>query len=247
MSVQGIDDKLASFISNENIKKDVKRHLKFMEENAIDIISIEDKEYPKILKEIYSPPINLYIRGNKEILNKLCIAIVGCRDASEYGKKVAKDFAYNLALNEICIVSGLARGIDTYAHIGAIEAKNKTCAILGNGLDTIYPSENTKLANRILSLGGAIISEFPLGSKPERQNFPMRNRIISGISKGVLVVEGKEKSGSMITADFALEQGRDVFAIPGNIYSENSFVPNDIIKQGAKLVTSWEEILEEYR
>lgn len=218
-----------------------------MKENNIDIISINDKEYPVSLKEIYSPPLNLYIRGNKKIFNEKSIAIVGCRDASKYGIKVAEEFAFNLSKKGFNIVSGLARGIDSFAHMGAIKANKKTIAVLGNGLDTVYPKENIKLAEDILNCGGAIISEFSLGTPPEKRNFPARNRIISGISKGVLVVEAKEKSGTMITVDFALEQGRDVFAIPGNINSINSAGTNEVIKQGAKLVTCWEEIVEEYK
>ncbi len=244
--VEGISEELALNISNINIKKDLIRHLNFMEKNNIDIISIEDKEYPELLKNIYSPPLNLYIRGNKEILNMPSIAIVGCREASLYGIRVAKDFAYHLSLSGFNIVSGLARGIDACGHLGAVKAKGETTAVLGNGLDIIYPKENLKLAEDVLGLGGAIISEYPLGTKPEKMNFPARNRIISGMCNGVLIVEAKEKSGTLITLDFALEQGRDVFAIPGNIISENSFGTNEIIKQGAKLVTSWEEIVEEY-
>ena len=243
--VQGISENLAELISNEIIKKDVKRHLEFMEKNQIDIISIEDKEYPIILKEIYNPPINLYIRGNKEVLNMPALAIIGCRDATEYGKRVAYDFSYNISGEGYNIVSGLAKGIDSYAHLGAVESKQKTIAVLGNGLDTIYPIENKKLAQDILNSNGAIISEYPLGTLPDKKNFPLRNRIISGISKGILVVEAKEKSGTMITLDFALEQGRDVYAIPGNIDSKNSYGTNEVIKQGAKLVTNFQEIIEE--
>ena len=165
---------------------------------------------------------------------------------SDYGKNVAQNFAYNLAKNNINIVSGLARGIDSFSHIGAIKAKGITVGVLGNGLDMIYPKENIYLAQEILNSNGAIISECPLGTKPEKANFPKRNRIISGMCNGILVVEAKAKSGTIITIDFALEQGRDVFAIPGNINSENSYGTNEIIKQGAKLVTNWSEIVEEY-
>ena len=242
--IQGIGEKLAEIISNETLKKDVKRHLEYMEKNNIDIIAIEDNRYPNLLKEIYNPPLTLYIRGNKEILDKANIAIVGCREATEYGKKVAYDFAYNLSKQGFSIVSGLAKGIDSYAHLGVVNANQKTIAVLGNGLDTIYPKENTKLAQSVLNSNGAIISEYPLGTKPDKNNFPARNRIISGISNGVLVVEAKEKSGTLITVDFALEQGRDVFAVPGNINSENSYGTNDLIKQGAKLVTSWKECID---
>lgn len=212
-----------------------------MKKNNIDIISIEDKQYPNILKEIYDPPICLYIRGNKEILNNKSISIVGCRKATDYGRKVARDFAYNVSKQDINIISGLAIGIDSEAHLGAVEANKKTIAVLGNGLDTIYPKENINLSQKILDSGGAIISEYPLGIKPKKENFPARNRIISGMSNGLLVVEAKEKSGTLITVDFALEQGRDVFVVPGNIVSENSAGTNDLIKQGAKLVTDWRE------
>ncbi len=244
--VDGIGEKLAEFISSTIIKKDVERHLEFMEQNNIDIISIEDKEYPELLRYIYNPPLNLYVRGNKEILNNPGIGVVGCRDASQYGIKTAQEFAYNLSKSGFNIISGLARGIDSFAHLGAIKAKEKTVAVLGNGLDIIYPKENIRLAQEILNLNGAIISEYPLGTTPEKMNFPARNRIISGMSNGILVIEAKEKSGSLITTDFALEQGRDVFVVPGSIYSENSVGTNDLIKQGARLVTCWEEIVESF-
>ncbi len=218
-----------------------------MEKHNIKIISIQDELYPRLLEKIYGAPINLYIRGNEKALINPCIAIVGCRKANDYGKKIAREFAYNLSKSGFTIVSGLAKGIDSYAHFGTIEAKRKTIAVLGNGLDTIYPKENLKLSEKILENEGAIISEYPLGTQPNRENFPARNRIISGLSNGILVVEAKEKSGTLITTDFALEQGRDVFVIPGNIDSENSFGTNELIKQGAKLVTNPKEILEEYQ
>ena len=151
---------------------------------------------------------------HKNILKNKSIAIVGCRDCTEYGKKTAQKFSYNLTQNKINIVSGLAKGIDSEAHLGAIYAKGLTTAVLGNGLDTIYPKENYYLAEKILRNNGAIISEYPMGTKPEKMNFPARNRIISGISDGLLVVEAKKKSGTLITVDFALEQGRDVFIVP---------------------------------
>lgn len=217
-----------------------------MQENNIDIIGFENEEYPKLLKEIYSPPLNLYIRGNKKILNDVNIAIIGCREASKYGRDMSVKFAFDLSKKDINIVSGLARGVDSFAHIGAIKAEGKTIAVLGNGLDMIYPSENKYLAKRILDLDGAIISEYPLGTKPQKSNFPARNRIISGLCNGILVVEAKEKSGTLITVDFALEQGRDVFVIPGNINSENSIGTNKLIGEGAKLVTNAQDIIKEY-
>lgn len=173
-----------------------------MEQNKIKKIMIWDKEYPQILKEIYDPPICLYVIGNVEILNKNNIAVVGCRECTDYGKKAAKYFGYNLANEGINIVSGLARGIDSYSHYGTIVAdkegaKGKTIAVLGHGLDMIYPKENIGLANEIIKTGGAIISEYPLGAKPSKMKFPARNRIISGLSRGVIVVEAKEKSRNL--------------------------------------------------
>ncbi len=237
-----------------------------MKKNDIDIISINEEKYPKILKEIYDPPISLYIKGNTEILNNKSVAIVGCRDATEYGKKATRYFSYNLSKKGINIVSGLARGIDSYAHIGSICAYDeeseekqeadklkinmqeynhqygKTIAVVGNGLDIVYPKENKYLFDKIIESGGAIISEYPLGTKPDKMNFPARNRIVSGISKGIIVIEAKEKSGTLITVDFALEQGRDIYVVPGNINSVNSVGTNDLIKQGARLVTNYKDI-----
>lgn len=212
-------------------------------ENLIKEISIESSKYPNILKRIYDPPKKLYVMGNEELLKTNSIAIVGSRDNTEYGKEAAKYFAYNVAKQNICIVSGLARGIDSFAHIGALQAKGKTIAVIGNGLDIVYPKENAKLAQKIIKLGGAIISEYPIGSKPERFHFPARNRIISGLSNGVLVIEAKEKSGSLITADFAIEQGKEVFAVPGNINSLNSVGTNNLIKDGAIPVSNYKDIL----
>ena len=211
----------------------------------IEEIFIENKEYPEQLRNIYDPPLKLYVLGNKQILNQKGIAIVGTRKATEYGKKVAFQFAKELCKKGINIISGLALGIDTYAHMGALqpECTGKTIAVLGSGLDEIYPKENIDLAKQIIKSGGCIISEYSIGTKPEKLNFPQRNRIISGLSEGVLVVEAGEKSGSLITADFALEQGREVFAVPGNISSNVSIGTNNLIKQGAKLVTCCEEIL----
>ena len=240
--IDGIGEHIAENILDSNVRKDVDLHIKYMEKNHIEIVSINEKEYPENLKQIYDPPISLYIRGNKEILNQKNMAIVGCRNCSEYGKKATKYFAYQLAKDKFNIVSGLARGVDSYAHLATLCAKGKTIAVLGNGLDQIYPKENISLANEILKNGGAIISEYPLGTKPEKMNFPARNRIISGMSNGVIVVEAKEKSGSLITADFALEQGREVYAVPGNINSVNSVGTNFLIKQGAKIVTHYSDI-----
>lgn len=214
MQVKLINEKIVQDILSNNIKKEAERHLKYMEVNKIDIISIADEDYPYLLREIYSPPVFLYIRGNKSILNDRSIAIVGCRDCSNYGKKVSQKLAYDLSNNNLNIVSGLAKGIDSYAHFGAICGKASTISVLGSGVDTIYPQENYKLAEKILEKNGAIISEYPIASKIEKMNFPARNRIISGISSSIIVVEAKKKSGTLITVDFALEQGREVFVVP---------------------------------
>lgn len=276
LEIKGIGDNTIKNILDKSIKDSVEKHMEYMIKNNIDIISIKDEEYPKILKEIYDPPISLYCKGNRSILNQKSIGIVGCREATEYGKSAAKYFGYYLAKRNINIVSGLAKGVDSYAHIGAtcvqMERNNpqkrdntpqkvvnnpqtrsyphvdnskdcgKTIAVLGNGLDMIYPKENEFLAKQIIENGGAILSEYPLGTKPDKMNFPARNRIISGMSQGILVVEAKEKSGTLITVDFALEQGRDVFVVPGNINSIHSVGTNRLIQQGAKLVTHYSEI-----
>lgn len=218
-----------------------------MKNNNIEIITIKEKEYPQILKEIYDPPIAIYLIGDKTILNNTNIAIIGCRECSEYGKNIARKLAYNISKNKMNIVSGLAKGIDIEGHIGALEANEKTIAVLGNGVDTIYPKENINVAKEIIKKGGAIISEYPLGTIPNKNNFPERNRIVSGMSKGVIVVEAKEKSGTLITVDFALEQGRDVFVVPGNLNSQNSVGTNELIKQGAKIITNYQDIIEEYK
>lgn len=273
LKVDGIGEETVTNIIEAKNEKILNYHIKYMEENNIDIIHICEKSYPQALKQIYDAPVSLYIRGNKEILNGKNIGIVGCRECTDYGKKAAKYFSYNLSKEKsVNIVSGLAKGVDSYAHWGSVGAniecestkncgkkqescgkinddcgklKNdcgKTIAILGNGLNMIYPKENIELANEIIRSGGAIISEYPCGTKPDKMNFPARNRIISGLSKGIIVIEAKEKSGTLITVDFALEQGRDVFVVPGNINSINSVGTNDLIKQGAKMVTSYEDI-----
>ena len=213
----------------------------------IEKINQNDKYYPKNLLEIYNPPKQLYILGNKEILNSFNIAIIGCRLNSKYGENVAKELACKLSKLGIVITSGLAKGIDSYSHIGCLNAGGKTIAVLGSGFYNIYPKENIKIAKQIVEKGGVIISEYNPEEKPKKENFPSRNRIISGISNGVVVVEAKEKSGTFITVDLALEQGKNIFAVPGNILSKNSQGTNELIKQGAKIVTKVEDIIEEYK
>ena len=241
LNINGIGEAIANDIMISKNEKILNDHIKYMNENNIKIININEREYPQALKEIYDPPISLYVKGNIEKLNNKNIGIVGCRECTEYGKKSAEYFAYNLSKQNINIESGLAKGIDSYAHLGSLNTGN-TIAVLGNGLDIIYPKENLELANEIIKRGGTIISEYPCGTKPDKMKFPARNRIISGISSGIIVIEAKEKSGTLITVDFALEQGRDVFVVPGNINSINSVGTNDLIKQGARLVTTYEDI-----
>lgn len=212
-------------------------------EKGINICVEIDEIYPKLLKQIYDPPFILYYKGTLPTNDK-CIAIVGSRRATVYGKQIAHDMAKQLSGKGFIVVSGAAKGIDTSAHEGAL-MKGKTIAVLGCGLDVIYPAENKSLLEKIAE-NGAVISEFPLGTAPLAGNFPARNRIITGLSKGVLVVEAARKSGSLITAEFALDEGRDVFAIPGNIYSKNSEGCHYLIRQGAKLVCSADDITEEY-
>ena len=212
-----------------------------LKKDKIKTIILGDENYPEKLKYIYGNPQRLYVLGNEKLLNEKSIAIIGCREATRYGLENAYKFAYELAKRGICIISGFARGIDTYAHKGAVAVKGKTIAVLGCGLDIVYPSENIELYKQIIVNNGAIITEYPIGIKPEKHHFPTRNRIISGLSDGVLVVEAKKSSGTMITVEHALEQGKNVYAIPGNITSDNSYGTNELIKEGAIPVTNIED------
>jgi DNA processing protein len=209
------------------------------------VVVMDDPAYPSQLKQIYDPPLVLYVRGNVPALSQPGIALVGTRHPTPYGLGMAERLACDLAARGLIIFSGLARGVDTAGHRGAIAGKGKTVAVLGTGVDIIYPKENSRLVDQIISMGGAIISEFAVSTFAAPQNFPIRNRIISGISIGVLVVEAAEYSGTRITARCALEQNRDVFAVPGNVTNKNSWGPNTLIKQGAKLVATWEDVWEE--
>jgi len=215
--------------------------------DKIEVIKKSSRDYPKILKEIHNPPKQLYVRGNLPKDHNLNFAIVGTRAASDYGRTLAFKIAKELAELGFNIVSGLALGIDTQAHLGALEGKGRTTAVMGSAIDdnSVYPSENLNLVKKIISSGGAVISEYEPGTKSEIWFFPERNRIIAGLSQGVLVVEAPEKSGALITARAALEQNREVFAIPGSIFSKNSFGANNLIKSGAKMVTAVDDILEE--
>ncbi|MGH9820502.1 MAG: DNA-processing protein DprA, partial [Pyrinomonadaceae bacterium] len=211
-----------------------------------DVLILDDGSYPNLLREIDDPPITLYVRGDWQACFDLpCVGVIGSRNCSTYGQNASEMLARDLASRGICIVSGLARGIDTAAHRGAIRGHGKTVAVMGTGLDAVYPKENKKLVSEILESGGAVVSQFPLGTPPIAENFPYRNRIISGLSLGVLIVEASERSGSLITARLAAEQNREVMAVPGNITSGNSFGTNYLIKSGAKLVQQWQDVVAE--
>jgi DNA processing protein len=210
-----------------------------------EVVTIDNPNYPARLREIYDPPLLLYVRGALDVLPQPGIAVIGTRHPTPYGLGMAERLACDLARQGLVIFSGMARGVDTAGHRGALAGKGKTVAVLGTGVEVIYPKENSRLADQILASGGAIISEFPMGTFAAPQNFPIRNRIISGVSLGVLVVEAAEYSGTRITARCALEQGRDVYAVPGNVTTKNSWGPNTLIKQGAKLVATWEDVWEE--
>src|ERR1700733_7274094 len=209
------------------------------------ILTPEDEAYPERLREIYDPLTALWNRGDVGLLSRPGIAVVGTRQPSPYGAGMAELLSRDLANRRLVILSGMARGVDTAAHKGAIDAGGKTVAVWGTGIDVIYPKENKKLAENIVASGGTIVSEYPLGTFPAPQNFPIRNRILSGMSVGVLVIEAAEYSGTRITARCAMEQNRDVFAVPGNVTNKNAWGPNTLIKQGAKLTATWEDIWED--
>lgn len=211
-------------------------------------VKLKTKDYPKLLAQIYDPPKQLYCRGNMRLLSTFCIGVVGTRKLTDYGKEAAETIISGLSGNNITVVSGLAFGIDTVAHQTALDNELPTIAVLGTGIDdkNIYPNTNLPLAKNILEKGGLIISEYPQGTRGYKGNFPARNRIISGLSRGILVVEAPEISGALITTKFATEQNRDVFAVPGNIFSPNSKGPNMLIQRGAKPVFSAQDILGSY-
>ncbi|MCM8770349.1 MAG: DNA-processing protein DprA [Candidatus Omnitrophica bacterium] len=240
---EGIGEKLASSITSIK-NQDLEKEFEAVRKLNLKIITINDRNYPQNLKEIYDPPILLYVKGDFAPQDERGIAIVGSRRASFYGLNCAERFAFELAGFGFTIISGMARGVDTAAHKGALKQKGRTIAVMGSGFEHIYPPENKELVEKI-SQNGAVISEFPLAVLPHPHNFPRRNRIISGLSRGVLVIEAARNSGALITADFALEQGREVFSLPGEIDSVNSCGTNFLIKQGAKLVSCVEDIIEE--
>jgi DNA processing protein len=241
----GMPAQSAQFVFEGKAKAVAEDELKRVAEAGGSILTPEDEAYPERLREIYDPPSTLWIRGDVSLLARPGIAVVGTRQPSPYGAGMAELLSRDLANRRMVILSGMARGVDTAAHKGAIEAGGKTVAVWGTGIDVIYPKENKKLAEQIVATGGTIVSEYPLGTFPAPQNFPIRNRILSGMSVGVLVIEAAEYSGTRITARCAMEQNRDVYAVPGNVTNKNAWGPNTLIKQGAKLTATWEDIWED--
>ncbi len=236
----------AGSIKNQAAWDKVQEQVDLLEKHGAELLTFKDPNYPQHLLSIYDPPPYLFVKGEivEDDLN--AVAMVGCRYPSTYGKRITESIARELTRKGVTVVSGMARGIDSIGHLSALKEKGRTIAVFGSGLDVIYPPENKKLAERIAS-SGALLSEFPMGTRPDAPNFPRRNRLISGLSLGVVVVEAGAKSGALLTAGCALEQNREVFAVPGNLGSKTSEGTNLLIKQGAKLVTSVEDILEELK
>jgi DNA processing protein len=235
----------AQFLFTGKARTEAERELVRVVEQKGQILTFEDEDYPEQLREIFDPPPVLWVLGDVKLLARPAIAVVGTRHPTPYGTGMAEVLARDLASHRMVILSGMARGVDTAAHRGALAAGGSTVAVWGTGVDVIYPKENKSLAENILVAGGAIVSEYRLGTFPAPQNFPKRNRIISGMSIGVLVVEAGENSGTRVTARCALEQDRDVYAVPGNVTTKNAWGPNTLIKQGAKLVATWEDVWQE--
>ncbi|HEV2232167.1 MAG TPA: DNA-processing protein DprA [Terriglobia bacterium] len=241
----GLSAQVAQAIFAQSGMRDAEKELEATSRAGCQLVTLSSDEYPPLLREISDAPLVLYVLGDASLLSRHAVAMVGSRRPTAYGSSVAHRLASDLAQRGLVVVSGLARGIDSASHRGALEAGGKTIAVLGSGIDVIYPRENKSLAKKIME-SGAVISEFPLGTGPTPQNFPIRNRIICGLALGVVIVEAAEYSGSLITARLALEQNREVFGVPGNITSAQSFGPNHLIKQGAKLVDQWIDVVEEF-
>jgi DNA processing protein len=241
----GLPPRAAQFVFEGRAHEAAENEAKRVAEAGGSFLTREDAAYPERLLEIYDPPAVLWIRGDVRVLARPGIAVVGTRQPSPYGAGMAEMLARDLANRRLAIFSGMARGVDTAAHKGALDAGGKTVAVWGTGIDVVYPKENKKLAERIVESAGTIVSEYPLGTFPAPQNFPIRNRILSGMSVGVLVIEAGEYSGTRITARCAMEQNRDVYAVPGNVTNKNAWGPNTLIKQGAKLTATWEDVWEE--
>jgi DNA processing protein len=243
--VEGIGNEVADQISNWESTVDLAAELERVRELGVTVITQDSPSYPKPLREIHAPPIVLYVLGELEDRDQHAIGIIGARRTTHYGTESAKKLAYQLAYAGLTVISGLARGIDTAAHQGALAAKGRTIAVIGSGLAKLYPPENAALAEKIRCGNGAIVSEFSMEIEPDRQTFPMRNRIISGWSHGILVVEAGLNSGALITAAQALDQGRSVYAVPGHINAPSAMGSNRLIQQGAKLVMDASDILDD--
>lgn len=223
-----------------------KTELERVKELGGDVLILDDGSYPQMLREIDDPPPVLYVKGDwQACFEQPCVGVIGSRACSTYGENASEMLSRDLASRGLTVVSGLARGIDTAAHRGSIRGQGRTVAVMGTGIDNVYPKENRKIADEIVASGGCLVTQFPLGTPPIKENFPYRNRIISGLSYGVLIVEASERSGSLITARLAAEQNREVLAVPGNITSGNSFGTNYLIKSGAKLVQQWQDVVSE--
>ncbi len=241
----GVPARVAQAIFAQAGVREAEKDLESATKGGYQVLTFASERYPPLLKQIPDPPPVLHCLGEVAVLSRHAVAIVGTRRPTAYGTQVAERLARDLAARQLVVVSGLARGIDGAAHRGALEAPGNTVAVLGSGIDVIYPREHERLAKKIIA-SGALISEFPMGTSPAPENFPIRNRIISGLSLGVVVVEAAEYSGSLITARLAAEQNREVFAVPGNITTAQSFGPNHLIKQGAKLTDQWMDVIEEF-
>jgi len=244
LEVEGVGVKVAQEICKGPSEQTVQRELALLEKAGGKIVTIQDEVYPSRLRNIYDPPPLLYLKGELKKEDEFAVSIVGSRKTNPYGRWITEKISKDLVRHGVTIVSGMARGIDSVAHWGAVSEGGRTIAVLGCGVDVVYPRENRNLYTKIAEQG-AVLSEFPMGSPPEASHFPKRNRIISGLSIGVVVVQASADSGSLITANYALEQGREVFAIPGNVGADGSRGTNRLIKDGAKLVESSEDILEE--
>lgn len=243
----GIDEKTIDEIILKRNEINLDKEMEKIQKEDLKILTIQDENYPKLLKEIYYPPVLMYYRGQlSDEADEFSLGIVGTRKFTSYGKQVVPNITKGLTEHGMIIVSGLALGIDSLAHESCLEAGGRTIAVLGSGLDkqSIYPSYNRYLVDKIVAQGGLVLSEYPIGTQPLKHNFPQRNRVVSGLSLGVLVIEAPESSGALLTARYALEQNREVFAVPGRIYDKNAVGPNNLIKMGAKLVICAEDILE---
>lgn len=234
-----------SLIEADDAKRDLEKELSLIKKHGVRAVTFFDTAYPPRLKQIHSPPLVLYLKGEMPAADEYAVAVVGSRLASIYGMNTAGKFGYDLASCGVCVASGLARGVDSAAHRGALKARGRTVAVLGNGLRTAYPPENGRLAADIVEGGGALISEFPMDTPPAAYNFPRRNRIISGLSLAVVIVEAAKNSGALITANYALEQNREVFAVPGKVDAPTSFGANELIKNGAHLAQNAYDVMGE--